>query len=60
MTNQEKVDQLKAALNGCLDAMDMQMKREVGVFHIPLQTAIKIWQEAVAAAQKAYALDIKL
>ena len=34
------------ALKNCLEAMEMQEKRETGEFHINNLTAVKIWNEA--------------
>lgn len=47
----ELIAELRAALKGCLDAMDMQERRELGQFHIPQQTALPIWRKAQACAR---------
>jgi hypothetical protein len=46
----EELARLRGAMQGLLDAMDMQEKREAGRFDIPGETMLGIWRDAQAAA----------
>lgn len=47
----DEIHDLRKALSACLDAMDMQEKRERGEFQIPPDSMLAIWQRAMDMAQ---------
>lgn len=51
--DRKRAERLAAALRGCIEAMEMQEKRETEEFHISRETARHIWDQSKSSARAA-------
>ena len=53
MLTENRLDEMKILLVRCIEAMEMQEKRESGEFHISTDSFAKMWKGAKEGAKKA-------
>lgn len=55
----DDTEALRRALNGCLYAMEMQEKREAGLWHISAATMRHTWVKAIQQANEVISAGAK-